>query len=97
MIYSNCIYEKKFEIRYPERGDIENTRKVAGDMVHSLQKQTWERDEYRQEIILAAQGLIVMAELYAKFAGYEIENSMDVNLRLEKYRTKWLAPDLVRK
>ena len=90
MIYSNCIYEKKFEIRYPAWEDIINTQKKAGDMVRSLQEQTWERDEYRQEIILAAQGLIVMAELYAKFADYEIENSMDVNLWLETYRTKWL-------
>ena len=88
--YSNCIYDKKFDIVYPSLEDIQHTQTTCQEMLATLQGQTWVLDEYRQEILLAAEGLMVMAELYAKFAGYEIENFSDPNEWLEKFRTKWL-------
>ena len=88
--YSNCIYDKKFDIVYPSLEDIQHTQAACQEILTTLQGQTWVLDEYRQEILLAAEGLMVMAELYAKFAGYDIENLADPEKWLEKFRTKWL-------
>ena len=89
-VYSNCIYEKKFELKFPALEDVLNTQQVGSNILQTLQSQIWERDEYRQEIMLAAEGLIVMAELYAKFAGYKIDKCANTEQWLKKYRVKWL-------
>lgn len=88
--FSNCIYEKKFEITYPEKEDILWVKEIYTRVVNKLDKQTWERDEYRQEMLLAAEGLLVMAELFAKFAGYKMERLSDTGKWLEKYSEKWM-------
>ena len=88
--YSNCIYEKKFDLPFPTMEDITNTQKTCQEILLTLQDQTWTMDEYRQEILLAAEGLIVMAELYAKFAGYQLETYSDTEKWLDKFSAKWL-------
>lgn len=88
--YSNCIYENKFDVSYPSIDDIINTQKECSEILYRLGSQIWIHDEYRQEIMLAAEGLMVMAELYAKFAGYQMETYSDPEKWLEKYSAKWL-------
>ena len=88
--YSNCINEKKFDITYPSLADITNTQNTCKEMLHTLSTKTWKLDEYRQELMLAAEGLIVIAELFAKCAGYEIETFADVEDWLNRFSEKWL-------
>ena len=88
--YSNCIYEKKFNISYPTVDDVKTTQKECTEIINTLNSQTWICDEYRQEILLAAEGLIVMAELYAKLAGYQLQTYSDTETWLEKFSSKWL-------
>ena len=52
--------------------------------------ESWRNDEYRQELLLAAEGICVMAELSAKLAGYELERVSSTEEWLCKYRQKWL-------
>ena len=88
--YSNCIYEKKFNVPFPSLEDIQFAFDNCKDIIAVLENETWEMDEYRQELLIAAEGLMVMAQMYAKFAGYEVAAYADVNQWLKKYRTKWL-------
>ena len=88
--YSNCIYEKKFNISYPTVDDVKTTQKECTEIINTLSADTWILDEYRQEILLAAEGLMVMAELYAKHAGYHLETYSVTEEWLEKFSTKWL-------
>ena len=88
--YSNCIYEKQFTVPYPALDDIQQTFDLCSNILETLQEQTWTRDEYRQEIMIAAEGLMVMAQLYAKFAGYEVKQHSDAEQWLKKFRAKWL-------
>lgn len=89
-IYSNCIYENNFEISYPAKEDLLNAQSTCKNIVEKLDKVEWECDEYRQEIMIAAEGIMVMAELFAKFADYEIERYTDTEQWLKKYRIKWV-------
>lgn len=88
--YSNCIYDKKFDISYPTVDDVKTTQKRCTEIIDTLSTQIWIHDEYRQEILLTAEGLMVMAELYAKLAGYQLETYSDTEKWLEKFSTKWL-------
>ena len=89
--YSNCIYEKQFSVNYPSLEDVVNTQNVCKDILRTLNTETWEWDEYRQELLIVAEGLMVMAELFAKFAGYKIENHADVDGWLSRFTEKWLV------
>ena len=88
--YSNCIYEKKFNVPFPSLEDIQYAFDSCNDIIAVLENETWEMDEYRQELLIAAEGLVVMAQMYAKFAGYEVAVYADVDQWLKKFRIKWL-------
>lgn len=88
--YSNCIYEKKYDIPFPTIDAVKKAQKECSEILDGLNTQTWILDEYRQEILLAAEGLIVMAELYGKLAGYQLENYSDPEKWLEKFSSKWM-------
>ena len=88
--YSNCIYEKKFDVRYPEAADIRQAQSLCQSILDDLENQKWDLDEYRKEIMIAAEGLMVMAELFAKHAGYQIESYVNLETWLEKFSEKWL-------
>ena len=57
---------------------------------HRLSAEKWEKDEYRQEMLLAAEGICVMAELIAKFQGQQVTRLTDTKQWLEQYCQKWL-------
>lgn len=88
--YSNCIYEKKFTITYPAGEDVISVQRTCKEILEKLDGESWERDDYRQEILIAAEGIMVMAELFAKFAGYGVERYSDTEQWLKKYRAKWV-------
>ena len=60
-------------------------------LVEKLKDETWGYEECRQELLIAAEGLCLLAELYGKLAGYEMDRITDGEAWLTKYRRKWLA------
>ena len=59
--------------------------------IKTLSKEIWENDEYRKEMILCAEGTLVMAELILKAKGGAIKRVSDTEAWLKKYREKWLS------
>ena len=57
----------------------------------TLENRRWELDSYRKEILSAAEGLCVVAELSAKFAGVAVERITDTERWLKTYEGNWLA------
>ena len=49
------------------------------------------RDIYRikEEMILAAEGFLLITEQFAKIAGYPIGESVNIQVWLEKYKRLW--------
>ena len=89
--YSNLLH--KWEIpwtKYPEEEKIREEAADAKLLVEELSAQKWERDEYRLELINATEGSAVMAELFAKHMGIELERWTDTEKWLENYRAQWL-------
>lgn len=59
--------------------------------VNKLSSQTWKNDECRQEMIIAAKGACVMAQINAKMMGHDVDCIVDTNQWLEEYSAKWQA------
>ena len=58
-----------------------------------LKSETWSAagsKEYREEMLLAAEGICLMAELSGKLAGYEINRIVNTAEWLKNYSTMWL-------
>lgn len=54
-----------------------------------LENQKWGYDEAREEMLIAVQGICVMAELTAKLKGIETSRMTDTRKWLQRYSEKW--------
>ena len=62
----------------------------ANVLAEALRNQRWHKDEYRQELLLAAEGICLMAQLWEKTAGIPGEQFVDTRAWLDAYCQKWL-------
>lgn len=75
---------------YPDAATVEAVQQGYLALRETLTAEVWEKDEYRREMLLAAEGICLMAELSARKAGNRVERLTDTRRWLEKYRTMWL-------
>lgn len=90
-IYSNLLYEKQFDVFIEPKEDLINTHKGLTEFIDRLSEEKWTKDEFRQEMLIAAEGLKIMAEIFAKHTGFSFENECDINKWILKYREKWIS------
>jgi len=70
--------------------DVTPVQNGYAGFIKQLSGEQWSHDEYRQEMLLAAEGICVMAELWAKLLGKPVERITDTGQWLGKFETKWL-------
>lgn len=91
--YSNCIYDNKFtdeEIKIPPRDELEKIRDSALSLYEKLSNESWERENYRTEMMIAAEGIAVVAEIFARVKGGDIGRKTNQKDWFEKFRTQWM-------
>ncbi len=88
--YSNCIYAEKFEIDLPSEEVVLNTQRTCREFIRRISREKWKNDEYREEMLLAAEGIEVIAELFGQIAGYPMPRNTNTEIWLKRYRQKWL-------
>ncbi len=95
----NGFCSKYFELRFGEKAakeyeitseEIATAQKQCMEIVNELSDKEWEYDEARQEMIICAEGVCVLAQLGGKMIGVETENVVDPKEWIGKYRQKWL-------
>ena len=89
-MYNNLYYPGKLEIADRKEGALRSARQQCMDICAKLEEQKWERDWFRQEILLAAQGVAVMAELMLMLRGYSVDRVTNTENLLAQYRANWL-------
>ncbi len=89
-MYNNLYYPGKLEIADRKEGTLRSARQQCMDICAKLEEQKWERDWFRQEILLSAEGVAVMAELMMLLRGYPTERVTNTESWLAKYRENWL-------
>jgi hypothetical protein len=70
--------------------DLPLVQKAYRDFMEEYASRPWKNDEFRQEMLIAAEGSCVMAEIQEKLEGKNPERITDTNAWLAKYRKKWL-------
>ena len=89
-MYNNLYYPAKLEIADRKEKALCDARQQCMDICSKLEIQKWERDWFRQEILLAAEGVSVMAELMLMLRGYPVNRVTTTENWLAKYRANWL-------
>lgn len=77
----------------PSKEQVEAVQKEYLEIQKMLKSETWSAagsKEYREEMLLAAEGICLMAELSGKLAGYEINRIVNTAEWLKNYSTMWL-------
>ena len=58
---------------------------------NTLENEVFENDKYREHMLVAIEGLMVIADLYGKLSKFGFERITDTKAFLKKYRELWLA------
>ena len=83
-------YHTSNELRDDVAKDVSALQKAYTDFSEKLSRETWVCDEYRREMLLAAEGLCVLAELNQKMLGEPCDRLTDTTKWLADYKEKWL-------
>lgn len=90
-LYANLIKENTYELNFPTKEDMEKSIAECGSLISDVSADKAIKNCYREHIILAAEGVMVMAEQWAKHAGYTIDRTTDTEKWLADYRRLWLS------
>lgn len=71
-------------------GDIKEFQTACVDLVNRIAAESGFSREYRQEMLLAVQGVCLMAELYCAHLGGCPDRTIDTEQWLADYRAKWM-------
>ena len=90
--YLELRFKEKPSTEYPFTDDeISNIQKECMEVIDILSKEKWEYDEAREEMIICAEGLCVLAQLNGKMRNMSVKTVIDPKSWIEKYKEKWLA------
>ncbi|MBQ3593649.1 MAG: family 20 glycosylhydrolase, partial [Clostridia bacterium] len=90
---------KYFEIRFSEEAakqfditieKITEIQKECVDIIDDLSIQKWKYDTAREEAILCAEGICVLAQLGGKMLGIDVKTVIEPKVWMKKYSDKWL-------
>lgn len=88
-VYSNMISSDKITVEYPTREKLENAIHESFVLIDDVTADTWEKSEYKNELIIAAYGSAVIGELLLKSGGYNITRKTDTSKWLKAYSDMW--------
>ena len=91
--YSNANFKMPLSVNFDATKEeaFPKLQKDCKTYIETLSKEVWENDEYRREMMLCAEGTLVMAELILKVKNYPVIRITNTEKWLEKYREKWLS------
>lgn len=70
--------------------NVSGVQKAYLALSEKLKAERWSRDEYRQEMLLAAEGICMLAELSDRLCGKTVDRLTDAAAWIPEYEKKWL-------
>ena len=95
----NLICSKYFEVKHGRDMTLNTPLDMSGlptaqeeslAVIEELSGQKWKNDEYREEMLLCAESVYVLAQIAAKLFGGETETDISMREWMEKYKAMWL-------
>ncbi|MBE6701233.1 MAG: hypothetical protein E7582_05025 [Ruminococcaceae bacterium] len=88
--YFEYRYGKITEFAPALNGDINLLKEAYESFTEKLSKEKWKNDEYRQAMLISAEGLCLLGEFAARMMGQDVTRTIDTEAWLKKYRENWL-------
>ena len=88
-MYSDMIYPEQLHPHIPTLDEIERIQCAYLDFKEQYENETWEKDQYRQEMLIQAEGIAVIAELMGAAQGYPVRRFTDTREWLKKFEASW--------
>ena len=91
--FIDCYMDYRYHTHYAEKSivcDRSDLKKDCKVLIDELKFRSWQNDEYRQEMILAAEAVCLMAQMEEKMQGRCGEKIVDTQMWLKAFREKWL-------
>ena len=89
--YYRAAFPSERPIRPITEASIEEIQNRYLAIREKLSAEKWAQDEYRQELLLAAEAVCLTAELFAAYEKKEFTRLTDTEGWLAKFRAKWTA------
>lgn len=89
--WSNVVLGSQFKIECPQNEVYINAHSRCKELINQLSAEKWEKDQYRQAMAVAAEGIAWIIETFAKIQGLEIERITSAEKWLENYKKLWLS------
>lgn len=89
--YFNYRYEHNPDFTHIKPKTVKSIQEQYLELKEILVADVWENDVYRQEMLLAAEAVCMMAEFAAKIAGQEVQRLTDTKEWVRNYRKSWLS------
>lgn len=89
-LYSNILCNDNYDVEFPSKDELTGVITECFNIICDVKNDNWEKERYKKQLILAAEGIAVMAELLSKHAGYEICRKTNTEEWLKRYHTSWL-------
>ncbi len=89
-VYSNRTHTGQLPVTLPTEETVVSCHETLLATIDTLKNAVWTEDEYRQDLLTAAEGLLLMTEIFAKLIGAEVPFTADTEIWLAKYRAAWL-------
>jgi len=89
--YANILTEgQAYNIELTSQEDILFAINECKSIIDSVNNEEWTEERFKQQILLSAEAIMIMAENIAVLAGYDVKKESDTEAWVEKYRKAWL-------
>jgi len=89
--YFKHKYKTDANYRMAIFSDIKGIQQEYLNFVKEIGKEEWKNNEYKNEILISAEGICVIAELTAKLFKIELERVTNTEEWIKKYSDSWLG------
>ena len=89
-MYNNLHYPGKLRFTDRKEAELLDARNQCLEVIKTLESQNWNKDWFRQELLIAAEGVALMAEMMMKLRGYAVSRQIVTESWLARYRAAWL-------
>lgn len=88
--YSKITMGTDHNGKLPTEEDIEKAISMCKTIIDKLEGEKWKNDSFREEMLVAAEGYIVIGEIFAKVQGFSRERISDTKAWMKKFRDRWM-------
>lgn len=90
-VYSGYKHRGGIEYNPPMNEEkLEKIQEAYRTITPALEAENWTYGDFKEEMLIAIEGICVLAELSAKLSGMKIERLTNTAKFLERYRAKWI-------